>query len=188
MKKQHFAYAVRLGFIAVCMLGISVAIMSAQDKTTEKHQASSKSIGFILSTDASEEDLGLPIYPGARRHTDNGDDNSALHMGMWGGGSGFKLVVLKLESNDSPAKVAKYYHKPLSRYGTVVDCGKFVSGQSKDNVNCENDHPVEGGYTFEAGTKEKMHVVAVEPNGTGSLISLVYVESPKSEKERLNQR
>lgn len=29
------------------------------------------------------------------------------------------------------------------------------------NVNCENDHPVEGGYTFEAGTKEQMHVVAV---------------------------
>ncbi|HST78111.1 MAG TPA: hypothetical protein VLN58_06460, partial [Verrucomicrobiae bacterium] len=66
----------------------------------------------------------------------------------------------------------------------VVDCGKFVSGESKDNVNCENDHPLEGGYTFEAGTKEKMHVVAVEPNGKGSLISLVYVESPKSQNNK----
>lgn len=184
MKNFHFAHAAKLGYIAVCMLGITVTVMSAQDKTTGKEQASSKSIGFILSADATEQDLGLPIYPGARRYKDDGQDSSALQMGMWGGGSGFKLVVLKLQSNDSPAKVAKYYHKPLSRYGTVVDCGNFVSGASKDNVNCENDHPVEGGYTFEAGTKEKMHVVAVEPIGKGSLISLVYVESPKSKNEK----
>ena len=183
MKKLHFAHALKVGYIAVCMLGLSVTVMSAQDQTTEKQEASSKSIGFILSADATEQDLGLPIYPGSKRYKENDGDSSALHMGMWGGGSGFKLVVLKLESNDSPAKVAKYYHKPLSRYGTVVDCGKYVSGESKDNVNCENDHPVEGGYTFEAGTKEKMHVVAVEPNGKGSLISLVYVESPKSKND-----
>jgi hypothetical protein len=180
---RDLADAVKLGFIALYMLGISVAVVSAQDKTTEKEHASSKSIGFVLSADANEQDLGLPIYPGAKRYKEDGEDSSALHMGMWGGGSGFKLVVLKLQSNDSPAKVAKYYHKPLSRYGTVVDCAKFVSGESKDNVNCENDHPVEGGYTFEAGTKEKMHVVAVEPNGKGSLISLVYVESPKSKSD-----
>ena len=184
MKEPRFTRTLKLGYIVVCMLGISVTVMSAQDKTTEKREASSKSIGFVLSTNATEQDLGLPIYPGSRRYQENGDDSSALHMGMWGGGSGFKLVVLKLQSNDSPAKVAKYYHKPLSHYGKVVDCGKYVSGESKDNVNCENDHLVEGGYTFEAGTKEKMHVVAVEPNGNGSLISLVYVESPKSENEK----
>jgi len=161
-----------------------MAAMSAQDKPTQKQQASSKSVGFILSADATEQDPGLPIYPGARRHQDNNDDSSALHVGLWAGGSGFRLVVLKLESNDSPAKVAKFYHKPLSHYGTVVDCAKFASGESKDNVNCENDHPVEGGYTFEAGTKEKMHIVPVEPNGKGSLISLVYVESPKSENDK----
>lgn len=184
MKEPHFAGALKLGYIAVCLLGISVTAMSAQDKTTEKQEASSKSIGFVLSADATERDLGLPIYPGSKRYKENADDSSALHIGMWGGGSGFRLAVLKLQSNDSPAKVAKYYHKPLSRYGKVVDCGKFVSGESKDNVNCENDHPLEGGYTFEAGTKEKMHVVAVEPNGKGSLISLVYVESPKSQSDK----
>jgi hypothetical protein len=184
MKNFHFAHTAKLGYIAVCLLGIGVTVMSAQNKATEEREASSKSIGFVLSADATEHDLGLPIYPGASRYKKAGDDSSALHMGMWGGGSGFKLVVLKLESNDSPAKVAKYYHKPLSRYGKVVDCGKYVSGESKDNVNCENDHPVEGGYTFEAGTKEKMHVVAVEPSGKGSLISLVYVESPKLGNEK----
>lgn len=180
MKNPRLVWAVKLGFIAICMLEITMAVMLAQDKAAEKQPASNKSVGFILSSDASEQDLGLPIYPGARRHQENNDDSSALHMGMWGAGSGFRLVVLKLESNDSPAKVAKFYHKPLSHYGKVVDCGKLGSGEFKNNVNCENDHPVPGGYTLEAGTKEKVHMVAIEPNGNGSLISLVYVESPKS--------
>ena len=168
---------------ALFVLAISLAAPStAQDKgkDDQRNKASSKSIGFVLSADANEHDLGLPKYPGSRRHKDNDDDSSALRMGLWGGGSGFKLVVLKLETNDSPQKVARFYHKPLSRYGKVVDCGKYLSGESKDNVNCENDHPVKGGYTFEAGSKQKMHVVGIEPNGKGSLISLVYVETPKS--------
>lgn len=167
---------------ALFLLAISLVLASAaQDKERDvQAKKSPKSIGFILSADANEHDLGLPIYPGSRRHRDDSDDSSALQMGLWGGGSGFKVVVLKLDSSDAPQKVARFYHKPLSRYGKVVDCGKYLSGESKDNVNCENDHPVKGGYTFEAGSKKKMHVVGIEPNGKGSLISLVYVETPKS--------
>lgn len=171
---------------ALFLLSISLVLPSnAQDqgKNDQAKKGSSKSIGFILSADANERDLGLPIYPGSRRHKDDSDDSSALQMGLWGGGSGFKLVVLKLDSNDAPQKVARFYHKPLSRYGKVVDCGKYRAGESKDNVNCENDHPVKGGYTFEAGSKEKMHVVGIEPSGKGSLISLVYVETPKSGRD-----
>ena len=106
MTEPRFTRTLTLGFIAVCLLGISVTAVSAQDKTTKKQEASSKSIGFILSADATEQDLGLPIYPGSKRYKENNDDSSALHMGMWGGGSGFKRVVLKLQSNDSPAEVA----------------------------------------------------------------------------------
>jgi hypothetical protein len=39
---------------------------------------------------------------------------------------------------------------------------------------------VNGGFTLKAGTKEKQHVVAVEPNGSLTRISLVYVEAPGS--------
>ena len=177
MKKSRVMTAIS----ALFLLGITLAQPStAQDKGKDDQKGSSKSIGFILSADANEHDLGLPIYPGSRRHKDDSNDSSALRMGLWGGGSGFKLVVLKLDSSDAPQKVARFYHKPLSRYGKVVDCGKYLVGESKGNLNCENDHPVKGGYTFEAGGKENMHVVAIEPNGKGSLISLVYVETPKS--------
>jgi hypothetical protein len=187
MTNRRFRNAVKLAFgLGLCLLVISLATLasSAQDKKTgdQGKKNSSKSVGFILSADATERDLGLPIYPGSRRHADSDDDSPALQMGLWGGGSGFRLVVLKLESADSPAKVAKFYHKPLSRYGTVVDCGKFIAGGSKNrgSVNCENDQPVKGGYTLEVGTRQKMHLVGIEPKGTGSLISLVYVETPES--------
>ena len=184
MKKRNFVLTPKLGYIAICMLALGASVMWARDKAAEKQQASGKSIGFVLSAQATEQDLGLPIYPGSKPYKKDGEDEPGLHMGMWGGGSGFKLVVLKLQSNDSPTKVAKYYHKPLSRYGIVADCGRFLSGESKDDVNCENDHPVPGGYTLEAGSKEKMHVVGIEPHGQGSLISLMYVEAPKSKSNK----
>ena len=48
---------------------------------------------------------------------------------------------------------------------------------------CEDDHSEKGGYAYKVGTKEKQHVVAVEPNGKSTLISLVYVESPKDDQK-----
>lgn len=176
-------------FLLGLALCASPSVAQSKPKATQDISAP-KSVGFILSADATEADLGLPIYPGAQRHKDSGNDSPALHMGMWGPSSGFRLVVLKLESVDSPDKVAKFYHKPLSRYGTVVDCGKLHAGSSEhsgadsNRVNCENDQPVKGGYTLEVGTKERMHVVGIEPNGKGSLISLVYVETPKSSSDK----
>ena len=51
-------------------------------------------------------------------------------------------------------------------------------------LTCEGDKPDSGGMEFKAGTKEKQHVVGIEPNGTGSLFQLVYVESPDSDKKK----
>ncbi len=104
-------YSVRrwcvLGMITLGITLASQALMAQDTGGQDKNKKDSgKSVGFILSADASEKDLGLPIYPGARQHKDSSDDSPALHMGLWGGSSGFKLVVLKLESDDAPEKVA----------------------------------------------------------------------------------
>ena len=63
-------------------------------------------VGIQFKLQASEKEVGLPIYPGAKPHHDDKDDSSAANMGLWGNTFGFKLVVLKLESPDAPAKVA----------------------------------------------------------------------------------
>jgi|SRR5215467_14501234 len=157
-----------------------------QDKNKKD---SSNSIGFILSKDAKQEDLGLPIYPGARQHKDEPDDSPALTMGLWGGSSGFKLVVLKLESDDAPERVAAFYRKALSKYGQVLDCSKASAKNEKEDeasnvLTCEGDAPKDGGITLKAGTKTKQHAVGIQPNGKHSFVQLVYVEAPKSETKK----
>jgi hypothetical protein len=166
-------------------LGIALAAqpLIAQDKNQKE---SNKSVGFILSAEANEKDLGLPIYPGARQHKDSPDEDPALQMGLWGGSSGFKLVLLKLESDDSPEKIAAFYRKALSQYGRVLDCSKSSakrekSGGNSKELTCDADDVSEGGLTLKAGTNQKQHAVAIQPNGKHSLFQLVYVESPKSE-------
>ncbi len=72
---------------------------------------------------------------GRVRIKDNSDDSPAVQLGLWGGGSGFKLVVLKLESNDTPEKVAAFYRKALAKYGRVWNCAdstKAAGEQGRD--------------------------------------------------------
>ena len=43
-------------------------------------------------------------------------------MGLWGGSSGFKMAMLKMDSTDSPEKIAAFYRKALAKYGKVLTC------------------------------------------------------------------
>jgi hypothetical protein len=43
-------------------------------------------------------------------------------MGLWGSTFGFKLAVMKMESNDAPEKIAEFYKKALAKYGAVLNC------------------------------------------------------------------
>jgi hypothetical protein len=184
----------RLKRLAMITLGVAAAVLpvaaqDSQDKDKDQKH-SNKSVGFILSGDASAKDVGLPVYPGAQRRKDTSDDSSALQMGLWGWKSGFKLVLLKLDSDDSPDKVAAFYRKALAKYGKVLDCKKSGTKTKEDSesssheITCQDDQPVAGGFTLKSGTKERQHIVAVEPRGGHSTISLVYLEAPKSESKK----
>ena len=43
-----------------------------------------KGAGVVLSGEASAKDVGLPAYPGSRRHKDKDDDSAAANLGLWG--------------------------------------------------------------------------------------------------------
>lgn len=144
--------------------------------------------GLIVSARATAKEVGLPIYAGAVPHSDNHDDSPAAKLGLWGNSSGFKLVVLKMESKDSPKKVAEYYQKALAKYGSVLDCTNAAQNQhtkadKSERLSCGDDKPDKGGMLFKAGTKARQHIVAVQPDGTGSLFQLVYIESRSEQKE-----
>ena len=147
--------------------------------------------GVMVSKQATAKDVGLPVYPGAKAHKDEKDDSPTVQMGMWGGSFGFKLAVMKMESSDAPEKIAEYYKKALAKYGTVLNCSDASAKSSTKNktgasnqIECEDDKPEKGGLVFKAGTKEKQHIVGIQPNGRGSVFQLVYVEARGDDKEK----
>lgn len=165
--------------------------LAAQEKPDKESAGGkgNKGAGIYFNAEASAKDVGLPMYPGARPHKEKDNDSESAKMGLWGGSFGFKLAVLKLESNDPPQKIAAFYKKALAKYGTVLDCDadSAQSGEksgSKKQLTCEDDKPKPGEMEFKAGTKEKQHIVGIQPNGSGSLFQLVYVESPDSDKDK----
>jgi hypothetical protein len=157
--------------------------------------------GVVVSGEASAKDIGLPLYPGSKRHKDKDGDSASANLGLWGGGSGFKLIVLKMESADSPDKVADFYKKALAKYGPVLDCShpmassgdKSKNHASKDNSNkndstkplsCGDDTPEKDGKLFKAGTQEFQHMVGVQPGATGTLFQIICLSNwGKDEKK-----
>ena len=174
-------------FAALCGILCVPLTLRAQEKPEKGDQGA----GIYFNAEASSKDVGLPIYPGARPHKDKDDDKPSAKFGLWGSSFAFKLAVVKLESNDSPQKVAAFYKKALAKYGAVLDCAAASSessdkdeNKSSKQLSCEDDKPDPGHMTFKSGTKEKQHLVGIQPNGNGSLFQLVYVESPDTDKKK----
>jgi hypothetical protein len=196
MKNQRIVRNTRCGAGGKRLLAVQIAALglllvaaqpvSAQDNKDSGAMGSGNSIGFIASKDASAKEVGLPLYPGARPHREKSDDSPAAQLGLWGGAWGFKLAVLKLESNDPPEKIATFYHKALAKYGKVLNCAdatKAVGTQEKTDsvLTCKDDHPENGETVLKAGTKEKQHIVAIKLEGGLSVVQLVYVEARGSD-------
>jgi len=148
-----------------------------------------KGAGITMAADADSKDIGLPLYPGARRHKDKDEDSAGVNFGLWGSGSGMKLAVLKMESDDSTEKIADFYKKKLSKYGKVLDCSRpspadaaNKSGSSDDSdksnkpLTCGDEKPDKGGLLFKSGTQQDQHTVAIQPGPQGgSLFQLIRV-------------
>ncbi|HEY1469799.1 MAG TPA: hypothetical protein VGF61_12205 [Candidatus Acidoferrum sp.] len=172
---KHFTAAIFCR--ALVLLYIAVAVGSPRIAAQAE-----KGAGLIISPEAKSKDVGLAIYPGSSPHKEKDDDSASANLGLWGGGSGFKLAVLKMETADSPAKVADYYKKALAKYGAVLDCSK-ASGKPDDSgkddsakvLTCGDDKAEAGGMLFKSGTKDKQHIVAIQPLGNGTFYQLVYV-------------
>jgi hypothetical protein len=156
-----------------------------------KGQQDQSGAGVMVSKQATAKEVGLPVYPGAKPHKDEKDDSGAVQMGIWSGTFGFKLAVMKMESNDTPEKIAEFYKKALAKYGTVLNCSdpsqkasaKDKTGSS-NRLECGDDKPEKGGLLFKAGTKERQHIVGMQPNGQGTIFQLVYVEARGEDKEK----
>ena len=158
--------------IVLAASGIAAGHAAAQDQ---------KGAGIVVSSEATASDVGLPIYPGAKPYKKTENDSEAGRASAWFGGFGLKIAGIQLQSSDSPPKVAEFYRKALGKYGKVLDCTDNAPKQddSGNALTCGDDKPNPGGMLFKAGTKKDEHLVAIDPHGSGSTFSLVYLRLPK---------
>ena len=191
MSTKHSQLALNLAAaIMVLILLVAVAVPAADAQDQSNPDKSSKndniSASFDLGKDASAKDVGLPLYPGSHRHQDSKDDSASLNMGFSGGSSGFKMAMLKMDSTDSPDKIAAFYRKALSKYGKVLTCSgpgaEPSTDASKDSakstdLSCDHNKPDQSEIELKAGTKQNQHVVGIKLEGAVTTYQLVYIET-----------
>lgn len=187
------------GFCTLALAAALIAALSACSVNVQKeNNGEDKKVdintplgGIHVSKNANPEDVGIPIYPGAhlKQKDSDGDDKSA-NVNISGFGFGLKVVALEYESKDAPGKVVAYYKDQLKRYGSVLECHTSGHLDLDTGDKSGNDSRVltcvgEKGNNIElrVGTRENQHIVAVEPEGSGSSFSLVYVRTHGKEGE-----
>ncbi len=182
-----FARFRRFGILCSVLGGLALVVASAASAGAVRGAQDKDGAGVTFSKQASAKEVGLPLYPGAKPHKDEKEDSPSVQMGIWGSAFGFKLAVMKLESNDAPEKIAEFYKKALANYGTVLNCpepSQKPSAKDSNKLECGEDKPERGGLLFKAGTKEKQHLVGIQSNGQGSLFQLVYVEARGDDNDK----
>jgi len=189
MDKSSFS-AMRVLVVCGAVLSILLAGCSVNVKKEKSGEDKDVDIrtplgGIHVSKGANPDDVGVPVYPGAhlREKDSDGSDKSA-NVNISGFGFGLKVVALEYESSDSPEKVVSYYKDQLKRYGNVLVCHTghlnlntrpaHGDGESHE-LTCEG--PSGNNIELKVGTKENQRIVAVEPQGSGSKFSLVYVRT-----------
>ena len=185
----------RLTLLWLCgLLGVAVWLPSAQGNPPggrKPAKQDQEGAGVVFNKQATAKDVGLPVYPGSKPNKDDKEDSPSVKMGLWGSSFGFKLAVMKMESNDAPEKIADYYKKALAKYGPVLNCSEASAKtsttdehKSSNQLTCDDDKPEKGGLLFKAGTKEKQHIVGIQQNGQGAIFQLVYLEARSDDKDK----
>ena len=190
---SHFLKLARNLLFAASGVAVCLTPTQAQNQNDQNASSASQSgkdndnisAGFNLGKNASARDVGLPIYPGARRQQDTDKDSSSLNMGLWGGSSGFKIALLKMETNDSPDKVSAFYRKALAKYGKVLTCraGDSAPDTSEDktkssqDLDCDKDKSDKDEFELKSGTKENQHIVGISKKDNVTTFQLVYIET-----------
>lgn len=181
---------------AVAMM-LSVALTSGCRVETDKHGDSNKVKiatpfgGMEVKTNDAVvvEGIGLPTYPGAelvRKDKDNGAADVNLSFGNFQ----LRVKAASYRTTDSADKVAAFYRKALGRYGDVIECENDRSvgnpTRTAEGLTCEKekdkhvnvDDEVAGKKQLKAGSRQHQHIVAVEPEGSGTKFGMVALDLP----------
>lgn len=138
--------------------------------------------GIELREQATQKELGLPLYPGAQLQRDDAKDKGAVTLGLWGGAFGLHLAVGKYASADRLDEVARYYRVAMAAYGAVLECRPENSGAkapkpAAETLSCQDAEPGPGGLVLKVGKPKDQRVVALQAKGAQVYFQLVRIEA-----------
>ena len=181
----------------VAMMIAATAMMSGCRIESDKHgdndnvKIATPFGGMSVKTNDAvvAEGLGLPVYPGAQL-VKKDKDNGAADVNMSFGSFQLRVKAASYRTQDSPDEVAAFYRKALGRYGNVIECqnDKAVGTPTRtdEGLTCDNDkenhitvnEDVSGKMELKAGSKQHQHIVAIDPEGSGTKMGLVALDLP----------
>lgn len=135
------------------------------------------------------QSTGLPPYPGAEL-VKKDKNNGAADVNMSFGNFHLRVKAVSYRTTDAPTQVAAFYRKALDRYGDVIQCvddkpvgnpTRTAEGLTCDDDNDHNTHAnsdVSGEIELKAGSKVHQHIVAIDPEGSGTKFGLVALDLP----------
>jgi hypothetical protein len=185
MKSIHFR-TILPGFL--CVISLAGCSITTHDKGNGKKDDVDIRTPFgslSVKEDATNvKDTGLSPYPGARPAKENDEKHHSANVNISSSLFGLKVVALKYESDDASDKVLAFYRKEMGKYGKVVDCtGGFKMNfhhRDKDaEVSCDDHDGSSHEYKeqLKVGTENNQRILAIQPRGSGSEFSLVYVRA-----------
>ncbi|MDQ2833240.1 MAG: hypothetical protein M3Y50_05715 [Acidobacteriota bacterium] len=137
------------------------------------------------------EGLGLPLYPGAELMKKKDKDDGAADVNLSFGKFQLRVKAASYRTPDAPDKVTAFYRKALGRFGDVIECQDHhpvgTPARTAEGLTCEDhdDHVHRTGadtskMELKAGSKQHQHIVAIDPEGSGTKMGLVALDLPGS--------
>jgi hypothetical protein len=136
------------------------------------------------------EGIGLPAYPGAELVKKKDKSDGAADINLSFGKFQLRVKAVDYRSTDDPGMVAAFYRKALGRYGDVIQCqnSKPVGTPTRtaEGLTCDNEkenhitvnEQISGKMELKAGSKLHQHVIAIDPDGSGTKFAMVALDLP----------
>lgn len=193
--------AALLGSLLVLGLGVSLVgctVDSHKQGDGDNVKIATPFGGISVKTDynAVEVSTGLPTYPGAEivtKRDHDGHSSGAADINMSFGSFQLRVKAISYRTPDSPDKVLAFYRKNLGRFGTVIQCSDHqpvgTPTHTPEGLDCSDDHgdnkikakmneSFSDKTELKAGSKLHQHIVAIDPEGTGTKFGLVVLDLP----------
>ena len=160
---------------------VSGSVSGTVSGTVSGSVSGSVNAGIDVHPQSSMQEIGLPVYPGAKLAAKDGEgEDGNVSMSLWGGSFGMKLLVAKYQSSDGIDAVQAFYRDALARYGKVLDCGgASLSAGASDSrteirLSCDRDDRREGKHVLKVGASDKdFRLVALKQEGKLVTIDVV---------------